>query len=95
MCAVNYYYFVSLNSEDSGNREVQMTMLELLNHDGFSSDDRIKVSIESPELNNYYCLGAFGSGSIKKQCKNDYSTLAKINEFCSCNFFGFIQYLVL
>ena len=69
MCAVNYYYFVSLNSEDSGNREVQMTMLELLNHDGFSSDDRIKVSIESPELNNYYCLDALAQVLIKNSAK--------------------------
>lgn len=34
-----------LCSEVSGDREVQRTMLELLNQlDGFSSDDRIKVS---------------------------------------------------
>lgn len=33
-------------SEVSGDREVQRTMLELLNQlDGFSSDDRIKVSL--------------------------------------------------
>ena len=33
------------DSELSGDREVQRTMLELLNQlDGFSSDDRIKVS---------------------------------------------------
>lgn len=33
-----------LRSEVSGDREVQRTMLELLNQlDGFSSDDRIKV----------------------------------------------------
>ena len=32
------------DSEKSGDREVQRTMLELLNQlDGFSSDDRIKV----------------------------------------------------
>ena len=31
----------------------------------------------------------------KKHCKTDYSTFAKINVFCSFNFFGFIQYLVL
>lgn len=36
---VLFYY-----SEVSGDREVQRTMLELLNQlDGFSSDDRIKV----------------------------------------------------
>lgn len=35
-----------LCSEVSGDREVQRTMLELLNQlDGFSSDDRIKVSL--------------------------------------------------
>ena len=34
-------------SEVSGDREVQRTMLELLNQlDGFSSDDRIKVCLE-------------------------------------------------
>ena len=34
------------DSEKSGDREVQRTMLELLNQlDGFSSDDRIKVSL--------------------------------------------------
>lgn len=36
------------DSEKSGDREVQRTMLELLNQlDGFSSDDRIKV---------YFCI---------------------------------------
>lgn len=36
------------DSEKSGDREVQRTMLELLNQlDGFSSDERIKVSISS------------------------------------------------
>jgi hypothetical protein len=40
-------FFVSFCSEVSGDREVQRTMLELLNQlDGFSSDERIKVSIE-------------------------------------------------
>ncbi|KAG0615678.1 hypothetical protein M758_5G058600 [Ceratodon purpureus] len=40
------------DSEVSGDREVQRTMLELLNQlDGFSSDERIKVS-----LNAYYHL---------------------------------------
>lgn len=39
--------FIPLYSEVSGDREVQRTMLELLNQlDGFSSDARIKVSIE-------------------------------------------------
>ena len=34
------------DSEKSGDREVQRTMLELLNQlDGFSSDERIKVRI--------------------------------------------------
>lgn len=37
------HYFCS---EVSGDREVQRTMLELLNQlDGFSSDERIKVSV--------------------------------------------------
>lgn len=36
--------YVSNCSEVSGDREVQRTMLELLNQlDGFSSDERIKV----------------------------------------------------
>lgn len=39
-----YIYLVADCSEVSGDREVQRTMLELLNQlDGFSSDDRIKV----------------------------------------------------
>jgi 26S proteasome regulatory subunit T5 len=38
--------FIGLYSEVSGDREVQRTMLELLNQlDGFSSDERIKVCI--------------------------------------------------
>jgi len=38
--------FVFYCSEVSGDREVQRTMLELLNQlDGFSSDERIKVSM--------------------------------------------------
>jgi ATP-dependent 26S proteasome regulatory subunit len=37
------------DSEKSGDREVQRTMLELLNQlDGFSSDERIKVCILLP-----------------------------------------------
>lgn len=40
------FHFPLNYSEVSGDREVQRTMLELLNQlDGFSSDDRIKVSI--------------------------------------------------
>jgi 26S proteasome regulatory subunit T5 len=43
------------DSEKSGDREVQRTMLELLNQlDGFSSDDRIKVY---PDL--YIVLNSF------------------------------------
>lgn len=39
-------YRVADCSEVSGDREVQRTMLELLNQlDGFSSDDRIKVCL--------------------------------------------------
>lgn len=39
-------YWVANCSEVSGDREVQRTMLELLNQlDGFSSDDRIKVCL--------------------------------------------------
>ena len=38
------------DSEKSGDREVQRTMLELLNQlDGFSSDDRIKVLLQPGE----------------------------------------------
>ena len=38
-------FMTCLGSEVSGDREVQRTMLELLNQlDGFSSDDRIRVS---------------------------------------------------
>lgn len=41
------------DSEKSGDREVQRTMLELLNQlDGFSSDDRIKVRISFTSLLN-------------------------------------------
>ena len=37
------------DSDKSGDREVQRTMLELLNQlDGFSSDSRIKVSSSNP-----------------------------------------------
>jgi hypothetical protein len=44
-----YLYY----SEVSGDREVQRTMLELLNQlDGFSSDERIKVRIKFSK----YCL---------------------------------------
>lgn len=39
------------DSDKSGDREVQRTMLELLNQlDGFGSDDRIKVSCPSLRL---------------------------------------------
>lgn len=39
------------DSEKSGDREVQRTMLELLNQlDGFSSDERIKVCLHPGEL---------------------------------------------
>jgi ATP-dependent 26S proteasome regulatory subunit len=41
-------------SEVSGDREVQRTMLELLNQlDGFSSDERIKVRVK---FSKYYLL---------------------------------------
>ena len=40
----NFKYSIIMCSEVSGDREVQRTMLELLNQlDGFSSDDSIKV----------------------------------------------------
>jgi hypothetical protein len=39
------------DSEVSGDREVQRTMLELLNQlDGFSSDERIKVGTAAPQF---------------------------------------------
>jgi len=39
------------DSDKSGDREVQRTMLELLNQlDGFGSDERIKVCLEQQEL---------------------------------------------
>jgi hypothetical protein len=39
------------DSEVSGDREVQRTMLELLNQlDGFSSDERIKVGTRVPRF---------------------------------------------
>ena len=48
------------DSEKSGDREVQRTMLELLNQlDGFGSDDRIKVSFIHNKLyqvdNHHHC----------------------------------------
>jgi hypothetical protein len=40
----DFKYPITMCSEVSGDREVQRTMLELLNQlDGFSSDDSIKV----------------------------------------------------
>lgn len=45
------------DSDKSGDREVQRTMLELLNQlDGFGSDDRIKVIIQSHNLIYYINL---------------------------------------
>jgi len=44
------------DSDKSGDREVQRTMLELLNQlDGFSSDERIKVS-SWPGLGQNLCI---------------------------------------
>lgn len=47
------------DSEKSGDREVQRTMLELLNQlDGFGSDDRIKVSFihnKPSQLDDHHC----------------------------------------
>lgn len=43
-------------SEVSGDREVQRTMLELLNQlDGFSSDDRIKVCLLILVIYLFFC----------------------------------------
>jgi hypothetical protein len=48
------FFILLYHSEVSGDREVQRTMLELLNQlDGFSSDERIKVSVK---LSEYYSL---------------------------------------
>jgi len=49
------------DSEKAGDREVQRTMLELLNQlDGFSSDERIKVNKNIKNtLNNIYFLNIF------------------------------------
>ena len=45
------------DSEKSGDREVQRTMLELLNQlDGFSSDERIKVNLSSLVLWRFLTL---------------------------------------
>ena len=42
----DFKYPITMCSEVSGDREVQRTMLELLNQlDGFSSDDSIKVCL--------------------------------------------------
>lgn len=42
------------DSDKSGDREVQRTMLELLNQlDGFSSDERIKAR---PQNHSFHCL---------------------------------------
>lgn len=47
-----YWYMVFKYSEVSGDREVQRTMLELLNQlDGFSSDERIKVFPCASQIN--------------------------------------------
>lgn len=56
------------DSDKSGDREVQRTMLELLNQlDGFSSDERIKVSIRTfcwPEAQTFYRLSLLLTGLI-------------------------------
>ena len=45
------------DSEKSGDREVQRTMLELLNQlDGFSSDERIKVGLMQISDSAFSCL---------------------------------------
>ena len=53
---------VIVNSEVSGDREVQRTMLELLNQlDGFSSDDRIKVTCTNIHLSSTMYGTSLGS----------------------------------
>jgi hypothetical protein len=45
-CILYILYILYIYSELCGDREVQRTMLELLNQlDGFSSEDRIKVCV--------------------------------------------------
>lgn len=53
------------DSEKSGDREVQRTMLELLNQlDGFGSDDRIKVSSTLCFREQDMCFTVFWRNSI-------------------------------
>src|SRR5882672_9994843 len=54
------------DSEKSGDREVQRTMLELLNQlDGFSSDERIKVRYQSLQLKQAIQFIAIGNRRYK------------------------------
>ena len=64
------------DSEVSGDREVQRTMLELLNQlDGFSSDDNIKVSCLDEErplsvvmpLSQYFALVSANEGDVPRR----------------------------
>jgi 26S proteasome regulatory subunit T5 len=56
------------DSDKSGDREVQRTMLELLNQlDGFSSDERIKVSTLRPRSIRRMLTGIFRAG----HCRNE------------------------
>lgn len=58
------------DSEKSGDREVQRTMLELLNQlDGFSSDDRIKACLRSVEQSVLADAGVTTSGH---RCNKSY-----------------------
>ena len=64
----------------SGDREVQRTMLELLNQlDGFSSDDRIKVSLYFYVFNLPFAM--------------KHQEHLKGVEFCYILVFGFMTFL--
>jgi len=62
------------DSEKSGDREVQRTMLELLNQlDGFSSDERIKVYIYNFLFNLNLCYRKFlNAVYIGNRCHKSY-----------------------
>src|SRR6266404_3563931 len=61
------------DSDKSGDREVQRTMLELLNQlDGFSSDERIKVR---PLTRCFYCKLSYRSRSLRQPIALTFLTL--------------------
>jgi len=57
------------DSEKSGDREVQRTMLELLNQlDGFGSDDRIKVGVPSLKFFVFFLFSRYLTWSFVGYC---------------------------